>query len=325
MKLLTKIKQFLKLDSLKEQLQRHERLDKSIQDHGLQLNDLVKEHNVLKSNFDGQLIKANGDSKFIQRRYNDHFSLHVNKIKQIKDNLQCLVSEKTKLLKSNAILEDEVNKSILQGCITEEQLQESVIALSVGFEKGMVSGEVLEEARNNFSQLKKVKKQVTMKGQPFMIPVYEKIEENLTKGDKDSSEPIEEKKDKNNKKYFYRHLDKEKLSPEIKQLLDKFRMLPEDEKRRTPLLWWLLGTSTANFKMSKEDASYVDKSQTTDQICANCKSIYYNQGKYICDQVGMGEKGNDLIKPQGWCKLWRTGKNILGDVLKHQGNEITTN
>ena len=158
-----------------------------------------------------------------------------------------------------------------------------------------------------------------------MMPVYERMVEKSTKVDDDSTELVKGKKDKGNEKYFYRHLDKEKLSPAIKQLLYKFRMLPEDKKSRTPFLWWLLDISTANFKMSKEDSSYVDKSQTADQICANCKSMYYNQGQYICDQVGMDESGNDLVKLGGWCKLWKQGKNITNDILKPQKGELVEN
>lgn len=176
MKLINKIRTFLKLDSLEELLQRHERLEKSIQAYAVQLDNLVREHKVLKSNFDNQLIKANGDHKYIQERYNNHFEEHVKEVKQIKDSLQPLEVEKAKLLKSNIKLEDEINKSTLKGCITQEMLTESVVTLATGFEKGIISGEVLEEARRNFSQLKKVEKKITIKGQPFILPVYEKIE-----------------------------------------------------------------------------------------------------------------------------------------------------
>lgn len=186
MKFLTKIKEFLKLDSLEEQLQRYERFEKAIQDYNLQLSDIIKNHGVLKVNFDNQLNKSNGDGKYIQRRYNDHFSSYIKKVKQTKDNLQCLENEKTKLLKSSVRLEDEINKSVLRDCIPENELQESIVILATGFEKGIVSGETLKKAKRNFSQLKKVKKRVTRKGQSFMMTVYERIEkkEKLTKADK---------------------------------------------------------------------------------------------------------------------------------------------
>lgn len=78
---------------------------------------------------------------------------------------------------------------------------------------------------------------------------------------------------------------------------------PEALKDR-PLLYQVLGTGTPAYKMSKEAAGYIDKSETEDQTCGNCKSAYQRvvNKHYICSQM-RGE-----IKPEAWCRIWKPYK-----------------
>ena len=78
---------------------------------------------------------------------------------------------------------------------------------------------------------------------------------------------------------------------------------PENLKDRA-LLYQILGTGTPAYKMSKEAAEYIDKSETEDQTCGNCKSAYLRVANkhYICSQM-RGE-----IKPEAWCKVWKPYK-----------------
>mgnify|MGYP003140310448 CR=1 FL=1 len=88
---------------------------------------------------------------------------------------------------------------------------------------------------------------------------------------------------------------------EIKERILEFQQLPIEERKRLPLLWFVLNQSTAPFKMSKAVANYVDINQGSKENCGNCMYQYlrtYNK-KYICSQM-RGE-----INPQGWCKLWK--------------------
>ncbi len=92
----------------------------------------------------------------------------------------------------------------------------------------------------------------------------------------------------------------ENAPPEVKRAIAKFRRLPIAQKESVPLLYWLLGSGTPDYKMSKEDAEYVDQSEIDFQNCANCISAFQHvtSGEFICDQME-GE-----IQGEAWCKLW---------------------
>jgi len=88
--------------------------------------------------------------------------------------------------------------------------------------------------------------------------------------------------------------------PGVQQAIERFHKLPEEEQRETPLLYYLLGSGTPNYKMSKELATY-KKEPRGEQKCGSCKFAFQKvvSGKYICSQV-RGE-----IQPEHWCRLWR--------------------
>ena len=91
----------------------------------------------------------------------------------------------------------------------------------------------------------------------------------------------------------------------IKQLVDRFRSLSDDERAAKPLLYWLLGSGTPPYKMSKADAKYTDESEIEDETCENCQFIYYGlaRKRFICSQI------SGPVKKEGWCRLWVKGED----------------
>ena len=90
-----------------------------------------------------------------------------------------------------------------------------------------------------------------------------------------------------------------KSPPEVKAAINRFDELPAAKRSKKPLLWWLLGSSTQDFKMAKTDADYT-KDVEGPQTCANCQFAYYSLwGKrYICSNV------HGPIHTHDWCRLW---------------------
>lgn len=86
----------------------------------------------------------------------------------------------------------------------------------------------------------------------------------------------------------------------IKQKIEEFRALPEHLKEEEPLLYYLLGSGTPPYKMSKEDSLYADVSNVEGQYCINCIYSYYQPLRkvLICSQI------RGAILKEGWCKLW---------------------
>lgn len=126
---------------------------------------------------------------------------------------------------------------------------------------------------------------------------------------KDLLPEVEEKKVDNSNMY----LDAGKDAPDvIKSAIEQFRNLSPEERAKQPLLWWLLGEGTPNYKMSKEDSQYVDKSTVDGQFCKNCKFLYkrIDGGKYICSQINENdEPSKGEVKLAGWCRLWKPMEN----------------
>jgi hypothetical protein len=91
--------------------------------------------------------------------------------------------------------------------------------------------------------------------------------------------------------------------PEVKKAVERFRKLPAEERKKQPLLYWLLGTGTQPYKTSREDSQYADKTSGK-QRCDNCVHAFKNltSGKHICSQI------QEEIKPAGWCNLWEEGE-----------------
>jgi hypothetical protein len=92
-------------------------------------------------------------------------------------------------------------------------------------------------------------------------------------------------------------------APKLVQFaIAQFRQLPTKVRAQVPLLWWLLGESTAQFKMTQPEAQYgsppPDRQQ---QRCRTCLSAYQHitTGTLICSQMA------GTIAPEAWCRLWK--------------------
>ena len=107
------------------------------------------------------------------------------------------------------------------------------------------------------------------------------------------------------KEDWFSYDDAGKNAPEhIRHAIGEFHKLPEDVKRITPLLYYILGSGTPPYKMSREDSEYTDQSSNPSMICANCEFAYQKviSKKFICSQI----RGH--IQPGGWCNQWIKGK-----------------
>jgi|TARA_R110000787_G_C13385506_1_gene442177 hypothetical protein len=92
----------------------------------------------------------------------------------------------------------------------------------------------------------------------------------------------------------------DKAPEDVKLIILDFMKLPKEQRTEQALLWYVLGQSTAPYKMSKAVANYSDIVQGQKEKCGNCQFQYLrtHNNKYICSQM-RGE-----IMPSGWCKLW---------------------
>lgn len=96
---------------------------------------------------------------------------------------------------------------------------------------------------------------------------------------------------------------------EVQEAIKKYFELPREEQEKTPLLYWILGSSTPPYKMSKQDTKYTDKSPGPKQ-CQNCEFAYKKvsrKDRYICSQI------RGTIRPEGWCNRWIPGENYKKD------------
>jgi hypothetical protein len=90
-------------------------------------------------------------------------------------------------------------------------------------------------------------------------------------------------------------------APKLVQLaIAQFRQLPTKVRAQVPLLWSLLGESTAAYKMTQPEGAY-GPPQVANQTCGNCLSGYVHctTGTMICSQVA------GVIRPQDSCRLWK--------------------
>ena len=92
----------------------------------------------------------------------------------------------------------------------------------------------------------------------------------------------------------------DKAPAEVKAAIERFMRKPKAFRDNKPLLYFILGSGTPPYKMSKKDSLYVDKT-TKAQKCSNCVFTYikYVDDKPICSQI------RGTIKLGGWCKLWQ--------------------
>lgn len=103
---------------------------------------------------------------------------------------------------------------------------------------------------------------------------------------------------------MYEYQDAGERAPyEVQRAIDRFHMhAPDHVKENVPLLYWLLGSGTPPYKMTREESDYVDVSPVPTQQCANCVFAYQHvtSGNFICSQI------RGRISPPGWCRLWRS-------------------
>ena len=92
----------------------------------------------------------------------------------------------------------------------------------------------------------------------------------------------------------------EKAPEETKRAIEKFMSLPENVRANKPLLYYVLGSGTPPYKMSKKDSKYNDVAKGRHK-CSNCIFTYikYVDNKPICSQI------RGTIALGGWCKLWK--------------------
>jgi len=108
-------------------------------------------------------------------------------------------------------------------------------------------------------------------------------------------------------KFEYEAVDeKAEPQPEVKEAVERFRDMDPDERDTNILLYWLLGSGTPPYKMSKEDSQYSHTTGTQEQACANCEFLYQKvtTGEYICSQI------RGKVKPGGWCNQWKAAEYI---------------
>lgn len=87
--------------------------------------------------------------------------------------------------------------------------------------------------------------------------------------------------------------------PEVQYAIERFRQKPDRERAQLPLLYWLIGSSTPPYKMSKPDAKYVDPSPVA-QKCENCRHSWASvkHGFHICALI------TGRIEGSATCRLW---------------------
>ncbi len=95
-----------------------------------------------------------------------------------------------------------------------------------------------------------------------------------------------------------------KAPPEVKLAILRFRtIVPESVRQRVPLLYWLLGSGTPPYKMSKQDSLYGPAPLSrADESCGNCRFAWQKvvrRDRHICSQI------NGPIELRLWCKLWQ--------------------
>lgn len=96
----------------------------------------------------------------------------------------------------------------------------------------------------------------------------------------------------------------ENAPEEVKSLIRTFLETDPENRDTDVLLWYVLGTGTPPYKMSKKDSAYTDVANDPKYSCATCEYLYLkvNTGEYICSQI-RGE-----VKPSGWCNQFTTSK-----------------
>lgn len=103
------------------------------------------------------------------------------------------------------------------------------------------------------------------------------------------------------KPHIYPNAGTDNAQPEVQKAVERFRKLPLIERDEKPLLYWLLGSGTPEYKAAPKDAEYMEDSKVEEQKCGNCRFAYKKvilDDHYICSQI------RGPIRPAGWCKWW---------------------
>jgi len=99
--------------------------------------------------------------------------------------------------------------------------------------------------------------------------------------------------------YEYPDAGSMEAQPEVREAVQRFRQtVPEEVAEEDALLYWLLGTGTPDYKMSKEDSEYQSAPSGGEQ-CGNCEYLYASNesGNLICSKI------RGPVEWSGWCKL----------------------
>jgi len=123
---------------------------------------------------------------------------------------------------------------------------------------------------------------------------------------KSSDDPMQSRQAED---YEYPSVPPEDAPPEVKDAIERFRNeVPEEIKQDTPLLYWLLGEGTPDYKFQKEDADYQNKPKDG-MRCGNCEYYYEGMdGSGVCSWV----RGN--IQRSHWCRFWKEATIDLQDL-----------
>jgi len=192
-----------------------------------------------------------------------------------------------------------------------DELEESHVSIYGSVEDlEQATGNVVE--RNFPSECRECGENVRMEGSfrcPECHPDVEP-EDDYTLVQNDSSSTIGVQDETVAKEGFqYPNAGGPDAAEEVQEAVQRFREeVPESTKRNTPLLYWLLGTGTPEYKMSKADADYKEEPEG-EMVCANCQFWYVgSDGEGVCSKV-RGE-----VFESHWCRLWRP--DDVEDVLE---------
>lgn len=105
--------------------------------------------------------------------------------------------------------------------------------------------------------------------------------------------------------FMYPHAGKNAPLP-VQTAIAMFRKMPLEDRSKLPLLYWLLGSGTPEYKVDQSDARYTGSSPYPNARCANCEFFYYKPTAkaYICSWI----EGD--VKPAGWCQYWRKATGL---------------
>jgi hypothetical protein len=99
---------------------------------------------------------------------------------------------------------------------------------------------------------------------------------------------------------------------EVRKAVAMWRKMPKKKRDSKPLLYWLLGSGTPPYKMTKKDSNYIGKS-VKGMNCGNCRYTFrrHVNDELICSQI----EGN--IELGHWCRLWVSGDTAIPKPKKN--------